>query len=84
MKSKFIYNGYEIIFYRGLMSAKLIIDGVEHDRCNGFKESQMSSFDLHGSLTSGEIVLLQIKLGFPADQAYLYIDGLLIEKREVI
>lgn len=84
MKAKFKYNGYEIVFYRGLMSAKLIIDGVEHDRCDGFKESQMSSFDLHGKLKNGEEVLLQIKLGFPGDQAYLYVDGSLIEKREVI
>lgn len=84
MKARFLYKDHEIVFFRGLLRAKLIVDGVECDRQEGFAESQMSSFDLYGRLNSGEKVHLQIKLGFPSDTANLYIDGVLVEARKVI
>jgi hypothetical protein len=84
MKFRFTYDGHEILFYRGMFRAKLIIDGLEHDKQEGFRESQMSSFDLYGMLVNGERVHLHIELGFPGDMAYLYIDDRLITKKEVI
>ena len=84
MKARFLFDGHEIVFFRGVFFAKLIIDGRDFDRIEGFKECQMSSFDLTGTLEDGRKVLLQIKLGFPPDTAYLYIDDVLVETRKVI
>ena len=84
MKSKFLFEGHEIIFFRGLFFAKLIIDGKDFDRVEGFRKCQMSSFDLYGKLADGRNVCLQIKLGFPPDTAFLFIDDILTETRKVI
>lgn len=84
MKARFLFDGHEIIFFRGLFYAKLIIDGQDFDRVEGFRQCQMSSFDLNGMLSDGRKVHLHIKLGFPPDTAFLYIDGVLAETRKVI
>lgn len=84
MKTSFLYNGHEIAFFRGLVCARMLIDGVECDRQEGFVQCQMSSFELHGELESGEKVCLKIKLGFVSDTAMLNIDDQLIESKKAL
>lgn len=82
MKTKFYYEGHEIVFHRKVTYAALLIDGKECDVQAGFVESQMSSFTLRGELSSGESIRLEIKAGFFPDTAELYINDQLVQTKK--
>lgn len=75
MQTIFEYDGYPIVFERRFSSAHLIINGITVDSCNGFVKSQLSDFELNGSLPDGRSVRLQIRFRFLVDHATLFIDG---------